>query len=235
MRRTALSLCLSCKPEEVILPKTLNVADVMPGDVLLCRSDYSGASVTEVTGSKYVHAAICVRQGYAAEASGHRVKEIEIEKLLNEYDHIAVLRQPDCWSPRRVNKLQSFIDAAISRKAGFNCDGMRTFEERKKAHEENLMDKLREFFEQTPVDPAVDCKSYFCSELVAAAHVAVGIIEPSAAVVYEPSTLSPSDLADDFTFGIFCGYLIPYSGYIIPEDDEYSAAPRLDEIFENKT
>lgn len=217
------------------MPKILNVSDVTPGDVLLGRSDFSGAPVSKVTGSKYAHAAICVRHGYVAEASGHRVKEIEIEKLFEEYDHIAVLRQPDCWSPRRVKKLQSFIDAAISRKAGFNCDGMRTFKERKAAHEKNSMDKLREFFNQTPAAPIVDCKSYFCSELVAAAHVAVGIIEPSAAVVYEPSTLSPSDLANDFTFGIFCGYLIPYSEYILPKDDEFSSAPLLDKIFENKT
>lgn len=217
------------------MPKILNISEVTPGDVLLCRSDYSGTSVSEVTGSKYAHAAICIGEGLAAEASGHRVKKIEIEKLVDAYDHVAVLHQPDCWSQRRVQRLQSFIDAAISRRAGFNCTGMRTFEESKKAHEESLIDKLSEFFEQAPASSVVDSSAYFCSELVAAAHVAVGIIDPSAAVVYEPSILSPSDLAQDFTFGIFRGYLVPYAEYVIPKDDEFALAPRLDEIFESKT
>lgn len=217
------------------MPKILNISEVTPGDVLLCRSGYGGASVADVTGSKYSHAAICVGEGVAAEASGHRVKKTQIEQFVKEYDHVAVLHQPDCWSPQRVHRLQSFIDAAISRKAEFNFDDMHNFEERKSAHEENLMGKLREFFENAPAGPVVDRSAYFCSELVAAAHVAVGIIDPSAAVVYDPSILSPSDLAQDFTFGIFRGYLIPYAEYIIPKEDEFALAPQLDEIFENKT
>lgn len=218
-----------------MLSRILNITDVSPGDVLLCRSNYSGTDIAEITRSKYAHAAICVRFGKVAEASGHRVKEIEIQKLLNEYDHIAVLRQPNCWSPKRIEKLQSFVDDAISRKTGFNCDGIRMFEQQKRIHEENLGGILHDFFkkEKEKIDDLVeDPAGYFCSELVAAAYVAVGIIESSAAVVYEPSTLSPSDLAKDFTFGIFCGYLIPYAGYIIPEDDEFSSVPLLDEIFE---
>lgn len=216
------------------MPKILNICDVIPGDVLLCRSDYCGAYVSEVTGSKYTHAAICVRERLAAEASGLRVKEVEIERLVNTYDHVAVLRQPECWSPRRVEVLQNFIEATISRKAGFNCAGMRTFEDRKREHEELLSEKLNAFFDQPSNRHSVDAEAYFCSQFVAAAYVAVGVIGQSAAVVYEPSILSPRDLAQDLTFGAFLGYLIPYAEYEIPEDDEFLSAPRFEEIFESK-
>ncbi len=217
------------------MPPILNIDDVLPGDVLLCRSDYEGADIAEATGSKYAHAAICIRKGWAAEASGHRVKEIEIENLLTTYDHIAVLRQPDCWSSQRIENLQIFIAAAIARKARFNCDGIRNFEEQQKLHDKNLNEKLHDFFDGKNSSPEADRDSYFCSELVAAAHVAVGVIEPSAAVVYDPSVLAPGDFGKDFIFGIFCGYLFPYPEYVIPREDEFLLTPHLNEIFEPKT
>jgi hypothetical protein len=214
------------------MPHILEIKDVLPGDVLLCRSENFGGEIADYTKNKYVHAAICVRPNCAAEASGTRVKEVAIDSLFESYDYIAVLHQPDCWSDRRVKELEKFITAAISRKARFNCDGIRNFEERKQAHEENMTKKLNKFFEQAQVDHASERESYFCSELVAAAHVAVKIIQPSAAVFYDPSILSPGELANDFTFGAFAGYLIPYSEYLVPSDDEFASATPCHEIFQ---
>jgi hypothetical protein len=209
----------------------LNVEDVVPGDVLLCRADSLSCEISDVTGSKYVHAAICIDANLAAEASGLRVKETKIDNLLATYDHVAVLHQPDCWSPSRIERLRSFIKAAIDRKAKFNCEGIRSFEESKQLHIENVVTKLNDFFENNRAGSIVERESYFCSELVAAAHFAVGIIEPSAAVVYDPSIMVPGEFANSFTYGIFAGYLIPYKGYRVPEDDEFRFAATIHEIF----
>lgn len=217
------------------MQQVLTAASVQPGDVLLCRSNDFGGEVADATGSKYVHAAICTSQNIVAEASGLRVKEVEIEALLDSYDHIAALHQPDCWSPRRVGILQGFVKAAISRKAKFNSAGIRDFEEQKRLHEENLNDKLHEYFEGTNAGPAAERDSYFCSELVAASHVAVGILDPGAGLVYDPSVQSPGELANDFTFGIFAGYLIPYPEYQIPDDDEFCQVSTVSEIFNPET
>lgn len=217
------------------MPQILVRDSVRPGDVLLCRSNNMGGAVADVTGNKYVHAAICTSPNKVAEASGLRVKVVEIENLFEAYDHIAVLRQPNCWSPSRVVKLQRFIETAISNKAKFNSFGIRNFEEQKKIHEENLTNNLNAFFEGINAGPPSARESYFCSELVAAAHVAVGIIEPSAAVVYDPEVQSPGELANDFTFGIFAGYLIPYPEYQIPKDDEFHQTTTVNEIFKTKT
>lgn len=214
------------------MPHILKINIVTPGDVLLCRCASCGSDISRVTNSKYTHAAICVRPGYVAEVSGRSVKETKIENLLEIYDHIAVLHQPNFWPQSTVERLQSFVAAAIERNARFNCDGIRNFEEQKAIHKENLTNKLHEFFEHSQSSPAVERDSYFCSEFVAAAHVAVGIIEPSAAVVYDPSILAPGDLAQDYTFGVFAGYLIPYPEYSIPDDDEFRMTTPCHEIFQ---
>lgn len=213
------------------MPHILKIDSITPGDVLLCRCASCGSDISRVTKSKYTHAAICVRPGYMAEISGRSVKETTIKNLLETYDHIAVLHQPDFWSKSTVSRLQSFVATAIERKAKFNYEGLRNFVEQKAIHQENLTTKLHEFFENRHSSPAAKRDSYFCSEFVAAAHVAVGIIEPSAAVVYDPSILAPGDLAQDYTFGIFAGYLIPYPEYRIPDDDEFRMITPCHEIF----
>jgi hypothetical protein len=38
-------------------------------------------------------------------------------------------------------------------------------------------------------------------------------------MLFEPETLSPEDMARDKLFGLFVGYLLPYSGAQIAEDD----------------
>lgn len=217
------------------MPRILTIADVQAGDVLLCRSNDLAGEVADVTGSKYVHAAICTSPGKVAEASGRRVKEVVIESLFDAYDHIAVFHQPDWWPPERVERLQSFIDAAISREAKFNCIGLRNFEDEKRLHEENLNNKLHDFFEGTGSYPPAERDSYFCSELVVAAHVAVGILSPSAAVAYDPAVQSPGGLAESATFGFFAGYLYPYREYLLPEDDEFRHETTVDEVFRPET
>lgn len=217
------------------MPRVLRVDDVQPGDVLLCRSNDLGGEVADATGSKYVHAAICTRPGKAAEASGLRVKEVEIESLIDSYSHIAVFHQPDWWPQQRVERLQRFVEEAISRKAKFNCAGLKNFEEQKKLHDENLNNKLHDFFEGKVSGPPAERNSYFCSELVVAAHVAVGILAPSAAVAYDPSVQSPAGLAETATFGFFSGYLYPYPEYQLPGDDEFRHESTVDEIFGEET
>lgn len=207
----------------------LKIAEIMPGDVILGRADYVGADITDATGSKYTHAAICVDPGWVAEASGSRVKKTEIKSLVDQYDYLAVLRQQTGWQENQIVRLRNFVEAAIARKARFNTVGIRNFEQNKEIHEENVMEKLHEFF-QSGAGPAIDRESYFCSELVSAAHVAAGIVSSSMAVAYDPGVLSPADLTENFTFGVFYGYLVPYAGFKIPLDDEFKDAPLHSEV-----
>ncbi len=216
------------------MPQIIPIDAILPGDVLLCRNELADEEMLEKTGYQYAHAAICTRPGCAAEADGSRVREVTLDKLLDTYDHLAVFRQPAGWSPQRLARLEEFIQAAISRNARFNTEGKRNFSEQRKIHEENLQEKLNDFFEGTHQAPNPTQQSYFCSELVAAAHVASGLIDPSAAVVYDPSVLAPGHLSQDFTFGIFCGYVVPYPGYTIPSNDELINSPTLFEIFFNE-
>lgn len=161
------------------------------------------------------------------------MRKTTIDDMFGEYEHIAVFRQIDLWSPTRIQQLNDFIDAAISNKARFNSQGIRDYEKAKVDHEVNLLEKLTDFFDGSLKLPIPDQESYFCSELVAAAFIAVGILAPSAAVVYDPRVMSPLDVARDSTYGIFLGYIVPYEGYAVSQDDAFYFQQPLHYILRN--
>jgi hypothetical protein len=101
----------------------------------------------------------------------------------------------------------------------YNLFGLLRFLRKRERHEETLQSKLNAFFEgQFLPEPSIK-KSYHCSEFIVACFTATGIIEPSAAIVYRGSVISPGDLGRDATFGFFDGYLTEMSGYQVPQDD----------------
>lgn len=63
--------------------------------------------------------------------------------------------------------------------------------------------------------------AYFCSELVVAAFIAVGVIAQSAAVVITPEVFSPGDLGKEATFGGFVGYIKSSCEVEISKDDDF--------------
>lgn len=179
--------------------------------------------IGKATNSKYTHAAIC----YDSETLVHAakiwtpVKKDRIRDVVAYSKHAAVFRSSWAFGGNRVNKLQLFLDRIVEEKAGYDSWGAFRYEARKEQHLRTLNERLEAYFSSQRTAALSDKKSYFCSELVGASLCAIGAIQPSAAVVYNPITTSPADLGNDPTFGDFVGYLVPSNSTVIPNDDEF--------------
>ena len=142
-----------------------------------------------------------------------------VSHLLKVYDHIAVLRNPELWNRARLAALGKF--AAENQGKKFNPSGVKEFPDRKIESQEKAMGRVQGYFEGTEPRVATNRAVYFCSELVTAAFIQVGIIDQSAAVLFSPETFSPEDIGKDKAFGYFCGYVISYPEYEIPDTDYF--------------
>jgi hypothetical protein len=202
------------------MPHVIDINEIKPGDVLLCFSAVMSEELRTATGSGYSHAAICLENSIAAESAIRGVRKTPIAVLLEEYEHIAIFREPHNWDFERVGLLRQFVEWAITAKVTFNFDGFRDFTTSQAEHQRTLMQNIAMFHEEKLPSPAAERDAYFCSEFIAAAFVAVRIVGPGAALVFDPRVISPGSLKDP-TYGLFLGYLIPYSGYQVPADDEF--------------
>jgi hypothetical protein len=110
---------------------------------------------------------------------------------------------------------------------------MLRFLRKREKHEETLPSKLNAFFEGQFLPEPSRKTSYHCSEFVVAEFTAIGIIEPTAAIVYRASVISPGDLGRDATFGFFDGYLTQTPGYQIPQDDDFFHSQPFSEILKD--
>lgn len=196
----------------------LKAGDLLGGDVLLCFSSMM-ANEAQADGTGYSHTAIVLPDQLVLEASAAGVRMVSVATLLDEYDHIAVLRNRELWDCSRLQRLEQFALEAAGKT--FNALGLKKFPERKERRQADLMDRVAGFFEGTEPEVVSRRGVYFCSELTTAAFIDVGMIEQSAAVVFTPETFSPSDIGKDKVFGFFCGYLKSHPGYKIPEDDYF--------------
>ncbi|WP_157645318.1 hypothetical protein [Burkholderia ubonensis] len=196
----------------------LEVADVQAGDVLLCFSSMT-AKEAQAGGTGYSHAAIALTDLRALEASNAGVRVLPVAEILDDYDHIAVLRGDGLWTESRLQLLESFADEASGKR--FNQTGLKRFSERKERYQADLMERVKGYFEGAEPDVASERGVYFCSELVTAAFIHVGIIHQSAAMVFTPETFSPSDIAADKAFGLFCGYVKSTTTYVVPDADYF--------------
>lgn len=196
----------------------LKISDIQAGDVLLC---YSHLTAKEETASAtgYSHVAIALRGGRVLEAN-KGVQLVSVAGLLDDYDHIAVLREAsaqELWDEERLNSLEEFASQAIGKP--FNRMGLERFPARKESYRHDIMERVEGYFEGTTQQVRSNRGVYFCSELITAAFIHVGIIEQSAAVVFTPETFSPSDIAKDKVFGFFRGYVRYTQNYAIPNED----------------
>lgn len=198
----------------------LEVTDVQPGDVLLCYSSMTSQEA-QAAGAGYSHTAIALSGERALEASTEGVRAISVVKLLDDYDHIAVLRGEELWSRDRLDLLNEF--AALVSGLRFNMRGLAKFSLLKEQRDNNAMDRVEEFFQGAAPEVASIRDAYFFSELTTAAFIHAGIISPSAAVIFTPDTIAPGDIAKDKVFGLFLGYLKPSSCYIVPESDYFQS------------
>lgn len=197
----------------------LKIADIQAGDVLLCYSRMTAEEETAV-GTGYSHVAIALQGERVLEAASEGVHVVSTGKLLEDYNHIAVLREfktNELWDEARLSSLEKFAAQSIGKR--FNQMGLAKFPGRKESYGNDLMERVHGYFEGTTLEVSTNRGVYFCSELITAAFIHVGIIEQSAAVVFTPETFSPSDIAIDKAFGFFCGYVKSTSGYVVPDGD----------------
>lgn len=219
--------------------KFLSITNLRAGDVLLCykdaKLDLLGKKISAITGSDYTHAAICLDDTSAVESVvSAGVKKLAIQDVVSRYDHVAVFRQPDAWnSSERVEALNTFVNSVIASKAKYNLRGVLAFKKRSEIHHLSLTEQLEAFFEGKIEPEAIEKGTYFCSELVANCFVAVGFLDPSAAIVFKSSTTSPGALGRDSAYGTFYGYLTNSASYVIPDADEFFNAPTFDEVWGN--
>ncbi|MBL5862160.1 hypothetical protein JBO49_16265 [Serratia fonticola] len=227
-----------------MLPNTQlkNINDLKSGDVILCYCNPNNSIVAEgiykVTASEYCHAAIYYGDSLAAESMAKdgikkgKIGKVRIQDLISRYEHVAVLRQPDAWvGSDRINALKLFIDKVVENEAKYNFKGVLSFKSRKELHEENIHEKLESFFNNLTAPASPEKSSYFCSEFVSDCFIAVGFIDPSAAVLFQSDTYSPGDLGKEPAFGTFWGYLAKDNNYVVPESDYYYRVSTYDAIF----
>ena len=210
---------------------------VIAGDVLLCFDKVLASKAKEETGSNYSHSAICIRQNEIAESDHAGVKKSCLLEFASDHDAIAILRpHPGCWTPDRVEKLNTFIDAAILRKAKFNIEGFQNFESTVQNHKENIFIKLEKYFAGDLLPNNPEKPEYFCSELVVACFYYCQILTDSAAIYYQPDAHRTGKLSKDPTFGLFVGHLEVYDGFEVPKEDEFLTTGRYHDVYpENET
>jgi hypothetical protein len=193
----------------------LGPRDIKSGDVLLCYAPELKGKREEVL-SGYSHAAICLGDCRLLEAQNPQVHETSVESLLNDYAHIAVLRSEGFWSPDRISRLWKFAADNIGK--SFNGIGAGKVGMRRAELIETADDRVRAYFATgETIDP--NRSVYFCSELVTAALIRVGIIHKSAAPLFDPQAFSPQDIGKDGAFGLFIGYIKSSCDYAVPETD----------------
>lgn len=199
----------------------LNKESIKDGDVLLCYSAELHGKDSSVENG-YSHAAICIHDSQIIESSAGGVKITNIEKLCEEYGHIAVLRNDGLWNEGRLEALKEFSSECIGKK--FNSIGMGKYEARKKAYVDTSTERVKGYFEGTVPSSPSDRDVYFCSELITSAFIRAGIIGESASILFAPETQSPEDIGKDKVFGFFAGYIVSYPGYEIPKNDMFEGS-----------
>lgn len=192
--------------------------EICAGDILLCFSNMM-CNNDKKGGSGYSHVAISIDGAEILDANSKGVRITNISKLLDEYDHIAVMRNSQLWSPSRVLLLSQFASKCIGKE--FNREGIKRYTQCKALYKETAMERVHSYFSCMKPVVQTEREKYFCSELVAAAFIHVGIIDQSAAMLFTPETLSPEDIGIDKAFGFFYGYLVSYSDYEIPDFDHF--------------
>lgn len=199
----------------------LKQADVLAGDVLLGYAETT-ANESQAQPLGYSHAAIALADQRVLEASNSGVSIVTMKKVLDDYDHLAVLRLPGFWDSERVGRLEIF--AQIHSGKPFNLPGMGRVQVRKENHGADMMERLPGFFDGTYTPPSPTQSSYFCSQLVVCAFIDAGAISQGASIVLSPRVMSPSDLGEDKAFGFFVGYLPWSDKYEVPLKDHFRSS-----------
>ena len=203
---------------QLVKPVIIEEKQLESGDILLCYSSMAEGKAEELKNG-YSHAAINTRNNGIIESSSSGVKAIDIPTLLEEYEHIAVLRNNELWSAERLSKLDDFTKNQIGKT--FNSIGMYKVPSRKEKQESEIMQNIEGYFDVNYKPPSHEKNTYFCSELITSAFIHVGIIDKPASILLSPEVFSPEDIGRDKAFGFFVGYIVPRDDYNVPENDTF--------------
>jgi len=211
--------------------RIIDISELKPGDLLLCvMSGNTAQQVEQATGSKYTHAGICYDSEQVVHMTLRGIRKHSASQLLNSSQYIAIFRNPYIWSPERLQAFRQFLDDALANRRRYDMHAAETFEFRRDEHRLNLLAKLYDHFENGLSPDNHNKLQYICSDLVVAAFVEIGFIQPSAAIVYKGDAYSAGDLGRDPTFGFFVGYLKPEGTEGIPVDDEFANKVTLGDL-----
>lgn len=211
--------------ESTISPNSgliLDPSDLLPGDVLLYRSDGEKKhrrKISEATGSPYTHAAIYLGDGLVAESNfPNGVGKHPVADSIKGCRCVAVLRSQLGFGGDRPRKLNEFVDSVLANKKLYNFIDVLKFKGRSDAYFDNQLDFIRENYGNLTSHDEFAERSFFCSAFVVACYTVVGIIDDSAQVAYQPNNFSPGHLPQDPTFGWLLGFLVPEGGSVSKDD-----------------
>jgi uncharacterized protein YycO len=200
----------------------LTFADLQAGDILLCcpqTPDRLQQSIADATASPYTHAAIVLGNGEIGEAVfPDGVVRSPVESALDGAAHVGVLRSQMIFTPKRVKKLNEFIDAVVESGERYNLRDARNWENNKNEFLAGQMEHIARHYGEFKLSDEMAKAAYMCSSLIVACFAAVGIIDEKAQCAFPPPTFAPANLHDGTTFGWTLGYLVP-EGSSVPATD----------------
>jgi hypothetical protein len=200
----------------------IKLSDLEAGDILLCvGQDEIAAKVTEITGSKYTHAAICYSADEVADISD-RVEKTPACDFINGFSYVAVFRGPNFWMTGRLEVLRSFIDAKVNSDIKYDWRAALSLRDGQRTHQFELFTKLTEHFTNGLSADTHDKTKYICSEIVVATLIAVGMWDEAMAIALKGNTIHPGNMGHNPTFGYIVGFLRADPGTVLPEDDEFA-------------
>ena len=203
----------------------LELDQLEAGDLLVCVMP--GTRVQQVeraTQSKYTHVGICYSSTEVVHMRTSGIEMVAVSQFLRAKHRVAVLRNPHIWTSAKLQLLRGFLDNCLANHRSYDEAALDSFSARRDEHRLNLLDRLYAHFENGLPPKDHRKLEYLCSELVVAAFVEAGVIQPSAAIVYQCDTYSVGDLVRDPTFGYLLGYLKTEVRGVIPSDAEFASS-----------
>jgi hypothetical protein len=194
---------------------------LQPGDVLYFRAlqpDLLTRGISRRIDSPYTHVAIYLGENRILEAGYPTIQIRELSEADKDEAIIGVFRSQIGFTPRRAGVLRDFARTLIDNKAPYDMQGFRDYKKAKFDFEANLQKLLELDYGKTVPHDLRQQSPYFCSGLIVACFIMVGIIDEFAELAFDAGTFSPRDLYEDPTFGWFVGY-IKAEAVIVPPDD----------------
>jgi hypothetical protein len=203
-------------------PKIISLADLKTGDFFLHYSadtNFFSRRIRATCKSDYTHASIYLGDELIAEAIVSGVQRVKLVKRSRKKGHIAVFRTTN-FQREDTKALNDFIKRLLRIRTAYKWWVLPHFVSRRDEHFSSILEKLDKHFKTKPKRKwFITRQAYFCSGLVLACYVAIGVIGKDAAVWFDPDFFSPIDLVRT-DIGIFVGYL-KSPDYELPADDEF--------------